>query len=215
MNSTISISIADAMNITRNAIKHYLNSIAGFQVIFDTGTGDQLLLNLEDQQPSVCIIEALLPDTTGLDVLLKIRERTNGNTKVLILSSYNSPILISKFLRTGASGYILKQESPDSLKDAIQHISTGGTYIPKPLMRQISRMNNINAQYDTMSISKKEYLFLSYCNSELTYKEIASKMFISPRTLEGYRDNLFKKLNVKSRIGLALYAAKSGISLIN
>ncbi len=214
MNNTISISITDAMNITRNAIKHYLNSIADLQVIFDTSSGDELLLKLEHQIPKVCIIEALLPDATGLDLLLKIKERTNNSSKILILSSYNSPILISKFLRTGASGYILKQESPDNLKDAIQQISTGGVYIPQPLMRQISQMNNINAQYDCMSISKKEYLFLSYCNSELTYKEIASKMFISPRTLEGYRDSLFRKLNVKSRIGLALYAAKSGISLI-
>lgn len=216
MKSTICISITDALKITRNAIKHYLNSIAEFQVIFDTDTGSELLDKLKLNKPHVCILEIMLPDINGLNILSKVKEVLGKDGKVLILSSYNSPITISKFLKSGASGYVLKEEDPDNLRQAILQVHNGATYLPQPLLRALTNTQvwSVDKMW-AMSISKKEYLFLSYCNSELTYKEIASKMFISPRTLEGYRDNLFKKLNVKSRIGLALYAAKSGISLIN
>lgn len=216
MKSTICISITDALNITRNAIKHYLNSIADLHVVFDTRTGHELLDKLKLQKPHVCILEVMLPDISGLEILSKVKKALGNEGKILMLSSYNSPITISKFLKNGASGYVLKQENPDNLRKAILQVHDGAMYLPQPLLRTLISTQQISMEKMwAMSISKKEYLFLSYCNSELTYKEIASKMFISPRTLEGYRDSLFRKLNVKSRIGLALYAARSGISLIN
>lgn len=215
MENTICISITDAHDLTRNAIKHYLNSIANFQVIIDTASGNDLLKKLSYEHPKICLLEVNLPDSTGLDVLLQIKKAKGTLTKVLMLSSYNSPIIIAKHLKNGASGYVLKQEAPDYLVEAINQVHNGGIYVPRSLTRKFTKRAIRQTDYSIsdMSISKREYLFLSYCNSELTYKEIASKMFISPRTLEGYRDSLFKKLNVKSRIGLALYAANSGISL--
>lgn len=214
MQNTICISITDAQKITRNAIKHFLNTVANFEVTFDTDTGTQLLSELkkDKDKPHICILEVSLPDLSGLETLMLIRKEIKTDIKILMLSSYKTPITISKFLKNGANGYILKEDPPSSLIDAIQHVHAGGSYLPDVMLNDMmNHRYRKTEELEPYNISKKEYTFLSYCNSELTYKEIASKMFISPRTLEAYRDSLFRKLNVKSRIGLALYAEKSGI----
>lgn len=214
MKNTISISITDAQKITRNAIKHFLNTVANFEVTFDTDTGTQLISELKKDKtkPHICILEVSLPDLSGLETLMLIKKEIRTDIKVLMLSSYKTPITISKFLKNGANGYILKEDPPGSLIDAIHHVYAGGAYLPDVMLKDVhSRRRKSPDRLESYNISKKEYTFLSYCNSELTYKEIASKMFISPRTLEAYRDSLFRKLNVKSRTGLALYAEKSGI----
>jgi DNA-binding NarL/FixJ family response regulator len=113
-------------------------------------------------------------------------------------------------LRKGAKGYILKDIEPFKFKEAIENAIHKGFYhterVSSVLLGEISKPAETEAQ-----LNNREMIFLDMVCSDKTYKEIASEMFLSPKTIGGYRATLFKKLNVKSRVGLALYAIKNGL----
>jgi DNA-binding NarL/FixJ family response regulator len=111
-------------------------------------------------------------------------------------------------IRSGACGYMLKESKPRELLEAIKIIYSKGFYINELVSGKLVRSV---ADDDEIEISKKELEFLKYCCSELTYKEIADKMFVSPRTVDNYREALFLKLNLKSRTGLVLYAIQNQV----
>ena len=129
---------------------------------------------------------------------------------VLALSMFEDDVAVIKMLRAGAKGYVLKESKPRELLEAIKTLVQKGVYINElvtgKLVRQISK-----PEVSTDLISAKELDFLKLCCSELTYKEIAEKMFVSPRTVDNYRESLFQKLSIKTRTGLVLYAIKNGI----
>jgi DNA-binding NarL/FixJ family response regulator len=133
---------------------------------------------------------------------------------VLTLSAFNHELSILKFLKNGADGYIVKGSNPDELQRAILHILAGGIYFPTELFTTIPTITAAEKIANVPALSPKEYTFLSHCSTDLTYKEIASKMNQSLRTIEGYRDSLFKKLQVNSRTGLAVLSIESGISYL-
>jgi DNA-binding NarL/FixJ family response regulator len=140
--------------------------------------------------------------------------RTNHpGTKVLALSMYDEEDAIIKMLKNGARGYILKDSHPSELKAAIESVMTKGFHyseiITGRLMRNI--LDSGDEKHGTSNFSGREIEFLKLAASELTYKEIAEQMHLSPRTIDGYRDDLFEKLSIKSRVGLVLYAIKNGI----
>ena len=112
-------------------------------------------------------------------------------------------------IRNGASGYVLKESKPAELLDAIKTIYAKGVYINELVSGKLIR--SLTAEEDGQDFTKKELEFLRLCCSELTYKEIADKMFVSPRTIDNYRESLFLKLNLKSRTGLVLYAIQNQI----
>lgn len=138
--------------------------------------------------------------------------RTHENVKVLALTMHEEDEAVIKMIRAGARGYILKQSKPAEVIEAIKAIDSKGIFINEmvsgKMYRTISTVDN-NSQ-----ISGKEMEFIKLCCSEMTYKEIADVMFVSPRTVDNYRDALFQKLGLKSRTGLVLYAIKHKIFIV-
>jgi DNA-binding NarL/FixJ family response regulator len=118
--------------------------------------------------------------------------------------------------KAGAKGYILKDCEPIELKRALESIITKGFYysemVTASLIRTINEKDN-NSK-NILTLNDREITFLKYVCTELTYKEIADKMFLSPRTIDGYRDDLFQKLNIKTRVGLVMFALKNGIAVL-
>lgn len=127
---------------------------------------------------------------------------------------YDKEIAIIRMLKNGAKGYILKDTNPAILKTAINTVMTTGYYFSDLIT---GRMVNAAMKLEEMenkelkSLNEREIEFLKLTATEMTYKEMANHMELSPRTIDGYRDALFQKLNVKSRTGLVLFAIKHGI----
>ncbi len=114
-------------------------------------------------------------------------------------------------LRNGANGYVLKDTDPEDLKVAITRVYKDGFYHSELVTgRMLNILHDPNGRINT-ELNEKELQFLGYCCTELTYKEIADKMYLSARTIDGYREALFKKLNITTRTGLAMYAIKAGV----
>jgi DNA-binding NarL/FixJ family response regulator len=123
--------------------------------------------------------------------------------RVLALSMYEEDKAVIGMIKCGARGYVLKEATPRELLEAIKTIHVKGVFINEMISGKLIR--SVTAEEKEI-LSKKESEFIKLCCSELTYKEIADKMFVSPRTVDNYRESLFLKLNLKSRTGLVLYA---------
>jgi two-component system, NarL family, invasion response regulator UvrY len=129
---------------------------------------------------------------------------------------YDDENAIIRMLKNGAKGYILKDADPSELKQAINAVLTRGFYysemVTGKLIHSIGNTDDDdNGSTSVLKLSEREMEFLKLVCTEMTYKEIADKMYLSPRTIDGYRDALFEKLNIKTRVGLVLYAIKNGV----
>jgi two-component system, NarL family, invasion response regulator UvrY len=164
------------------------------------------------------MLDINMPYKDGYETALYLK--TNfPDIKILVLSMFDNELSIIKMLRNGAKGYILKDSEPEELSAAIDAVLRKGYYysdlVSGKLVHAINKMDdNDNGINEFVKLTPKELEFLKHVCSELTYKEIAEKMHLSPRTVEGYRDQLFFKLNLKTRVGLVLYAIKNGIVIV-
>ena len=109
----------------------------------------------------------------------------------------------------GVKGYLLKDAEPHEFEQALQKVSQGELYYPDFVTRHL--LQNFNRNAEQVKLNNRELEFLKLAGTELTYKEIADQMCVSARTVDGYRDQLFEKLQIKSRVGLVLYAIKNNL----
>ena len=131
---------------------------------------------------------------------------------MLALSMYDSEFNIIKMLKSGANGYVLKDTEPLELLHAINSVYKYDFYHSEIITGRLLKLLQQAKHDDSMiALTSNEQKFLALCCSDLTYKDIAEQMNLSPRTIDGYRDNLFAKLNIKSRTGLVMYAIRAGL----
>jgi two-component system invasion response regulator UvrY len=210
----IKVAIADDHALFRKGLFEILSGFQEIEPIMEAGTGKELLEKIAAAKikPEVCILDINMPVMNGYDTAKALREKYK-KIKLLALSMYDNESNIIKMLRSGAHGYVLKDVEPDQLRNAIVSIFQDGYYHSDLITNDILRASKGSGEPE-LALTQKELAFLKYSCSDLTYKEIADQMGLSHRTVEGYRDILFEKLNVRSRTGLALYAVKNGLVAI-
>ena len=113
---------------------------------------------------------------------------------------------ILKMLRAGAKGYLMKDTKSSILKEALEQLMEKGYYHTNTITKIL--VGSLYKNENAVTLKDREKEFLKHACTEMTYKEIAEKMFLSPKTIEGYRDSIYEKLNIKNRIGLVLYDIK-------
>ncbi|MEN9638446.1 MAG: hypothetical protein RLZZ262_314 [Bacteroidota bacterium] len=217
MQNSIRVAIADDHKLLRLGLVQLVESL-GFQVIGEADNGDELTKMIKDGlKPDVILMDINMPIMDGLMATKWIKEHY-PEIKVLGLSMLNDDPTIIKMIRNGAKGYLLKDTEPGELRTAISDVYSKGFYF-SPLVngRLINSIANDNdgKDMDLAQLTEKELIFLNLICSDKGYREIAEEMCLSARTIDGYRDNLFQKLNVESRIGLVLFAVKHRIYVIN
>lgn len=212
MKNQITIAIADDHTILRKGVIELINSFGPFKVVIDAVNGKDLIEQLEAATtlPHVCVMDINMPELNGYETAAILKQRWPA-IKILALSMYSNEYSIIKMLRNGAHGYILKETDPSELQEAILSIYQHSYYHSELVSGRM--MSKVKAHENTeLGISDRELEFLTLCATDLTYKEIAEVMNLSPRTVEGYRDSLFNKLNVRSRPGLVVFANKMGLN---
>ncbi|MEZ5017936.1 MAG: response regulator transcription factor [Flavipsychrobacter sp.] len=213
MKKTIRVALADDHSLFRKGLIEILSSFDEVEVLFEAKNGklfiEQLSKMPAKERPDVCILDINMPVMSGYDTARHIRNYY-PKLKVLALSMYGEEDIIIKMINCGANGYILKDTEPEELLNAIKGVHSAGVYHSDLVSNKVLREAKLTEEDDVV-FTEKELRFLNYCCSEMTYKEIAEEMGISHRTVDGYRDNLFSKLNLHSRTGLVLYAIKTGV----
>jgi DNA-binding NarL/FixJ family response regulator len=209
------IALIDDHQLIRNALAELINKFEGYQVIHEAGNGQEFLSQLEAYEaPDIALVDINMPILNGYDTAKKVAEHY-PEIKILALSVEDDEEAIIKMLRSGATGYLLKDTPTKEFKLALDEMNKKGYYhsdlVTNTLLKSIKPEHKGHSVKSLITYQAREEEFLQLACSEMTYKEIASQMCVSPRTIDGYRESLFLKLEVKSRVGLVLFAIKNGI----
>ena len=213
------IVLTDDHSLLRNGLAELVKSL-GHTVLFEADNGKEFQDKLDvNNLPHIVLMDINMPEMDGYETAQWLKQN-HPDVKVLALSMYDNETSIIRMLKCGAKGYILKDSEPAELKAAIHDLEIKGFYysdlVSGKLMHAINKMDDDGDGLKSLvPLSERETDFLKHSCSELTYKEIADKMFVSPRTIDGYRDTLFEKLHVKTRVGLVIYAIKNGMVNVN
>lgn len=208
-NSRIRIAVADDHRLYRKGLIQLIESLgAEFEVVLEVGNGQELIDKLAQQDlPSLIILDLDMPVLNGYETALQLSQ-SYPDLPILVVSMHDDETALIRMLKAGVKGFLSKDVEPEELKQALLSISQKGYYYTDILTGKL-----ILALHETTTphseLNEREMHFLELCCTELTYKEMADKMCLSPKTIDGYRAALFEKLEAKSRVGLVLYAIKN------
>ncbi len=209
------VGLADDHVLLRNGLASLIKNF-GHEVILEANNGEDLIRQInEGKSPDLILIDINMPIKDGYETSSWLREN-HPEIKVLALSMLDDENSIIRMIKNGARGYVLKESEPTELKTAINAVLQKGFYysemVTGRLVHSVSGIDNeSNNSQKVIQLSEREIEFLKLACTEMTYKEIAAKMYLSPRTIDGYRDALFLKLDIKTRTGMVIYAIKNGI----
>ncbi len=210
------VALIDDHVLLRNGLANLIESFGEYKVLFQADNGKQFIESLQKGiVPDIVLIDINMPIMDGQETAIWLREN-RFKISILALSMYDDESSIIKMFKAGAKGYILKDCDPAELKTAMEAVVTKGFYynemITGKLIHTINTFDEREIQSKMLAkLNDREIAFLKLVCSEYTYKEIAEKMFVGSRTVDGYRDALFEKLEVKSRVGLVMFAIKNGV----
>jgi two-component system, NarL family, invasion response regulator UvrY len=206
------VALADDHVLLRNGLANLINTFGEYEVLFEADNGKMLTEKLQNNRiPDIVLLDINMPVMDGYETAMFLKT-SYPEIKILALSMYDNELSIIRMLKNGARGYVLKDVEPSEMKFAMDSVIEKGYYysdlVSNKLIHQIKHREE---KIPNQSLNEREITFLKLVCTEKTYKEIAENMFVSPRTVDGYRDTLFEKLNVKSRVGLVLYAIRNNI----
>lgn len=207
----ISVALIDDHRLLRSGLSNFIKSNPEFRVVFEADNGLDLQEKMKGNAlPDVVLMDINMPLMDGYEATAWLH-KNHATVKVLALSMYDSEECIIRMLRRGAKGYLLKDTEPDDLIKAIQETHQNGFYYTPLVAKHIAYLINDTDQKPNTTLTERETELLQHMASELTYKEIADKMFLSPKTVENHREKMCEKLQIKTRVGLVMYAIKNGI----
>lgn len=205
--------IVDDHTLLSQAIQAMVNTFNKFTVLYTCKNGQELIdkFSYQENIPHIVLMDINMPIMNGVETTEWI-SKNHSKVNVMALSVEDEEYTILKMLKAGAAGYLLKDTEKAVLEKALIEIAENGFYHTKSVTNIL--MNSLlGNEAKEIDITDKERQFLKLSCTEFTYKEIADQMCLSPKTIDGYRDALFEKLNVKNRIGLVIYAIKNKIYL--
>jgi two-component system invasion response regulator UvrY len=205
------IAIVDDHELMAKALSGLVQKFDGFEVIFEVSSGAALIERLGlNMIPDIVLLDVSMPDMDGYQVSYWLKTNL-PEIKILALSMNDKEEAIIKMLRNGAVGYLLKGCKPQELKIALESLSTKGHYYTDYLTSRLIKgltPENASTPVDQLGLNDREKRFIELACSDLTYVEIADRMCISPRTVDGYRESVFLKMSVKSRVGMVIEAIR-------
>ncbi|MFT3749553.1 MAG: response regulator transcription factor [Agriterribacter sp.] len=211
--AAIHVAIVDDHTLLRNALAKLIESFDNFSVAFEAANGEELKqLIAKKYIPDIILLDVNMPGMNGFETAEWLY-KNYPQVKVLALSMLSDENTIIRMLKLGAKGYILKSTDPEELELALNSVMKKNFYLSEYISGKIigGLNRNMDVPDDITFLTEKEREFLRLVCSDLSYKEIAEKMYVGQRRVEDYRNTLFEKLKLKSRVGLVLYAIKNGI----
>lgn len=211
----IRIGIVDDHQLFLKSLSMLITSIEGMEVCAEALNGRDLLarLDLLDSPPDILLLDVNMPVMDGLQTAARMQERYPA-VKLVALSMKEDDKSVLAMLRQGCCAYLLKDIHPNELEKAIYEIHQRGYYNADLSNINYRRLILHAKEEESLHLTDREKEFVQYACSDLTYKEIAVRMHVSERTVDGYREVLFKKLQVQSRVGLALEAIRRSLATL-
>ena len=211
----IKIIIADDHEMYRDGFKLMLTKQADIQLTGEAENGRELLELVAEMRPDVVVTDIKMPVMDGIEAARKISEQY-PDVGIIGLSMFDEDDLIVDMLEAGAKGYLLKNASKEQIGEAIRTVYSGDPYYCKSTSRKLTEMIakskfNPYRKKEKVEFTERETEVIELVCQELSNKEIAEKLFLSIRTVEGLRLKVAEKMSVKNPVGMVLYALKHGI----
>ncbi|MCM1125600.1 MAG: response regulator transcription factor [Lachnospiraceae bacterium] len=209
---SIKVMLADDHVLMREGIKHLLEFDGSIEVIEEANDGIECLEKLKHKRPDILLLDINMSDMNGIEVLEELK-RMNDPLKVLMLTVHSEVEYLVKAIDIGADGYILKDSGSQELKQAIDVIMGGESYIQPSLLPALnSRLINRDIDKEKLeSLTKREMEILTQVAGGMFNKEIAINLNISERTVKNHISNIFKKIDVSDRTQAAVFAIRNNI----
>ncbi len=211
----LSIALVDDHRLLRRGLVEVIQKCPHYKVVLEADHGRDFIDKLPhlSHVPDLVLLDVSMPIMNGYETAQWLSKH-HPEIKVMALSMHHEEAPIIRMIKNGARGFILKDAEEEELYEAIERVATVGFYYSHLVVGALS--NSIHTTSGTLQhtihlIKGREMEFLKLVCTELTYKEIADEMCLSPRTIDGYRESLFEKLGVKSRVGLVLFAMRNGL----
>lgn len=212
MKKAIRIALADDHKLVRSGISIILNNQPDYVVVLQASNGKELLDKLGEARPDVILLDLEMPILGGRETLIKIRDH-HGNIPVLILTMHQNDAFIIQMMELGANGYLLKDTEPEEVVNAVEKVLESGFYFSEHVsLAMLQGLSNHRLrEQDKLQghgLSDREIDVLRLICEEMTTAEIGERLFLSPKTIEGYRKLLMEKTNSRNMAGLVLFAVK-------
>ncbi|AZA47746.1 DNA-binding response regulator [Chryseobacterium carnipullorum] len=208
---TIPIAIVDDHTLMSKALENMIMENPQYSVIMNHPNGEDFIAAIEkaSELPAVVLMDINMPYKNGIETTEWLKEH-HPNIKVIALTMEDDEKVLIKMLKAGAKGYLLKDMQPTILFQAIDTVYDKGSFYTDFVAQKLLKVKTEDIKTASLlsELKDREKEFIKWACSELTYKEIADKMFLSPKTIDGYRDSVFTKLEIKNRVGLVLFALK-------
>ena len=215
--TAVKLALVDDHTLFRKGLISLIEMVSSnYSILFEADNGLQLQEKLnKNNQPDIILMDINMPGMDGFASVQWLNEKF-PLIKILVVSMIEKEETIVRMLKLGVKGYLCKDVEPKELGEALNAVMNKGFYytdfITGKLVHSLQHAQEDTGKPTAINLmNEREKDFLQLACSEYTYNEIAAKMFLSPKTIDGYRNSLFEKLNVKSRVGLALYAVKHGL----
>ena len=211
---SVTILLADDHPLVRRGLRTLLETEAGFSVVGEAADGIQAIQMVEHFQPSIMIVDLMMPNLNGLEVLRQVSRRS-PKTRMIVLSMQSAEPYVMEAFRSGAIGYLLKDSPPEELIDAIHQVMLGVKYLspklPEWLIDTTTKPSENAKQdpYETLTDREREVLQMTAEGK--TASEIGKQLSISPRTVELHRGRMMDKMGFHRQTELVRYALKRGI----
>lgn len=208
------IAIVDDHALFRKGMESMLEDIPGMEVSFHAANGQELLEKLAHHPVELILLDLEMPVMDGLAAIPLVR-RQAPETKMLIISMHQEDDFVARVMELGANGYLLKDAEYEELEIALQSVQRNGFYfndqVSKAMLgRLVQKQQLIPSFSNTASLTEREAEILELICRECTTAEIADRIHLSPRTVEGYRNRLLDKTGARNTAGLVVYAARQG-----
>ena len=206
-----SVVVVDDHVLLSQAIGGLVEAFDKFTVLYTCKNGQELLEKFKNPKniPDIVLMDVNMPIMNGIEATAHLY-REYPQVKVLALSIEEDEGTILQMLRSGAKGYLMKDVKKSELQNALLEVLEKGYYHTNTVAKVlVDSLSGKESSIDTLK--EREIEFIKHACTEKTYKEIADLMFLSPKTIEGYRNAIFEKLNLRNRTGLVIYAIKHKI----
>ena len=211
---TIPIAIVDDHTLISKALENMIMENTQYKVIMNHPNGEDFIAGIENasELPAVVLMDVNMPYKNGIETTEWLTEH-HPDIKVIALTMDDDEKVLIRMLKAGAKGYLLKDMQPSILFQAIDTVYEKGSFYTDFVAQKLLKVKTEDLKTESLlsELKGRELEFIKWACSELTYKEIADKMFVSPKTVDGYRDSVFIKLEIKNRVGLVLFAMKHNL----
>lgn len=213
----IRIALVEDQPLFRKGVGSLFDQQEGMKVVLEAGNGQELIEQIarQGEYPDVILMDLQMPGMDGMETTKAIREK-NSEVKIIILSIYNQDKFIAHMVELGANGYLCKNCDPGEVTDAVQSVVKNGFYFNHSTLQAVQqglkqRKRKISLEDTQTDLTPREREVLELICLEHTAAEIAEKLFLSVRTVDGHRNNLLLKTGARNTAGLVMYAVKNGI----